>query len=238
MLRQGKDDNPVLSEFWIHLPFPVEEQLTNVQVPLPTYTTTTTEGVKILAIELMGICSNYQTTKVVKEYESPPRPMTGMSHTSTAGAMEAQRQAQLAQQQQEQQRQAQLAQQQQEQQRQAQLAQQQQAGQQQAGQQQHTQQQLAEIARQNAASAAMMRQQQRAQQQVEQEQEQQAVVVGAGGGATTISLGTSKGKPAFLKDIRPASIRKQANWMLHLASSHANVEKALERLQRNNEQGN
>jgi hypothetical protein len=42
-------------------------------VPKSTYVTNTRQGQKILAIELMGVRSNYKTQKVEDEYESPPR---------------------------------------------------------------------------------------------------------------------------------------------------------------------
>ena len=77
-LRGGHSDQPVVSHFRIALPFAVEEQLTNVQVPRPIYTTTLPKGLRVLAIEMMGIRSNYQARRVEAEYDSPPR------HTAAA----------------------------------------------------------------------------------------------------------------------------------------------------------
>ena len=83
-LQNFKKSNKVKSVCQIFLPFQVEEQFCSLGVPRPTYTTTTSGGHKILAIELMGVRSNYQTQKVEQEYDdSHPPPHNPHRHSSS-----------------------------------------------------------------------------------------------------------------------------------------------------------
>ena len=70
-LREGKNDNKVKSECRLRLPFPVEEQLTSHGVPHPLYVTTTRNNHRVLAVEMMGVHSNFASMKVVDEFDSP-----------------------------------------------------------------------------------------------------------------------------------------------------------------------
>jgi len=88
-LRGGSSDAPVHSKFSIVPPFAVEEQLTGFEVPRPIYSNTLANGVRVLAIELMGIRSNYASHKVDTEYDSPETVRRNQQ-------LEAQRQAQEA----------------------------------------------------------------------------------------------------------------------------------------------
>ena len=86
-LRGYNTNNNVESICRIALPFQVEEQFCGEGVPRPSYVTTTQNGHKVLAVELMGLRGNYQTVKVEQEYDSPPRGNSGAENSgrSTTG---------------------------------------------------------------------------------------------------------------------------------------------------------
>jgi len=71
-LRGGKSDAPVVSENRSFLMHPVEEQLPRTEVPNSIYFGNLkgkSGVVKVLAVELMGIRTNYETRRVEQEFE-------------------------------------------------------------------------------------------------------------------------------------------------------------------------
>lgn len=109
-LRDQKSDQPVVSEYCIPCPFPVEEQFTSLQVPRAVYTSTMKGGVRVLALELMGVRSNYEVKKVSKEFKdpAPPAPMEAQTEEEMKAELEHQAEMERLAELEDQQRQAQL----------------------------------------------------------------------------------------------------------------------------------
>ena len=88
LLCGGKSDATVMSENRSHLMHPVEEQLPKSEVPNSIYFGNLkgkSGVVKVLAVELMGVRTNYETRKVEKEFEwSQGTSATAAAEASTA----------------------------------------------------------------------------------------------------------------------------------------------------------
>ena len=80
--------------------------------------------------------------------------------------------------------------------------------------------------RQQVANAAMLRQQEAAAQEVRLQQQQQAQ------GESSLSRAVNQGKLQLAKGLHDASIGSKAQWLLKLADSDSNVDKALKGMQK------